>query len=588
MKLKIFAFAALTGLIPALGASAAIEGFETNTDPGNWQASSPAGQTQNATNPVSTDTPKFVAAHVTEGTLAGEFVTTWTIPGAAAGSNSFVSGGPLTYWSIRYNCNAPASLTGNSLSNTAILVADVFNNNPYPIQLSLVVDSASSTQLERGPLVSFPANSAGTYTWNLGTTPATGWVTGDGTITYPARLKTILLYTETEPTSNLNSFFIDNIRNSNAQTDVTAPAPPVPYSAKQGPNSGDVVLTWKANTEPDLAQYKIFAATDANFHAPTFNRLTFPATAIATAAAGATNITLTGQATGSNLYYKITAVDNATPQANESVSNVVLGVRLSPTGAAPADRVIIDADRNVPGSSSFTDEGYFHAIVYDGIALNGLSRTYDSGTAAAVDAGLLTLTPSATGAVIWSNLLDGSSTSSVALTTQSVTALTAFNTADGNLLISGAGLAEDLSTRGASTQAFLTNVLKSSLVNPNSGSTTATISGTGVLSGFTGNTNISVFINNQVAFQTSSNEVLQALSGSVGAAEYSNVPNTTGYAAVVNGNKVVHLGFGFESIGDSAGATNSQTVRQTLLNSAITYLLAGPTPAAASDWQLLE
>src|SRR5690606_30708114 len=153
--------------------------------------------------------------------------------------------------------------------------------------------------------------------WDLAVTPPVAWVTGNGSFDGApnARVKTMLLYTETAPTVESCSFFVDNIRNTNAQTDVTAPAVPVAYTAKQGPSAGQLVLTWKANTESDLASYNIHMATDAEFGNPTINRLTFPLTPVATVPAG-TNTATISVPTDQNVYVQVRAVDNATPVAN--------------------------------------------------------------------------------------------------------------------------------------------------------------------------------------------------------------------------------------------------------------------------------
>lgn len=555
-----------------------LEGFEVE-DALNWQATSPTPQTHNATNSGSTVTPTFSTSNVTEGTKSGEFIVNWTLPGTAAVSNPHISGGPLTFWSIRYNVNAPAGNANNTVTANSRIQADFYNNNPYPIQVALVLDSAASTQLERGPFVTLPANSATLYDWNVATVPAVGWVTGDGVITFPARLKTMVLYTDVEPTAGTSSVFVDNIRDITAQTDVTAPVPPSIYSATQGAAPGDILVRWKANTEPDLAGYRIYVAQQNEFHTPTFNRITFPSTPAATVAAGVTQVTLPGQPTNAIVYVKVTAFDNATPTANESDTGEALAVNLRPDGAAPADRVVMDLNRNTPGTSAFTTEGYFHGIAYNGEALHALGRNFDSIAARAIDEGIATLTPNPLGVVIWANMLDGTVAASVALSNPSIAALTSFVGAGGDLIMSGAGTAEDLSTRTPESQAFLANVLKASLINPNAAVGDVTLNTAPLASAGAFTTNLSVFAY-VVGFQTASNEVLDALPGAVLSGAYTGI--TPGGPAVLSGNSVVFFGFGLESAGVITDTAAARLVRQNIVFDAINYLKA----ADVADWNL--
>jgi len=558
-----------------------VEGFENSADPADWRATSPPGQTQNAANP-GIAMPFFSTSNVTEGSQSGEFRCTWTIPGVAAATNDFVPTDPLTFWSIRYNVNAPTALPNNTISTSnGVLVADLFNNNPYPISISLVCDTAASGQLERGPLVEIPANSAATYTWDLGATPPVGWVTGNGSFdgAANARLKTVLLYTTTAPTDINNSFFIDNIRNTNAQTDLVAPAVPMPYAAVQGAGTGKLTVSWKANTDPDLAGYKVYMTTDATFSSPTMNRLTFPGTTPFTAPAGATSLTI-DVPTDDNVFVQVRAFDNATPVANESEGGVALGARLRPDGSAVQDHVILDYDAFLPGTSNFSINGYLHGVCYNGIALEASGRYYDSATAWAIDANTATLQPSASGITIWSNLLDGQGANATALTDQSVAALTTFyNDPVSNLLISGAGLAEDLNTRGAVQQTFLSTQLKASLVNGNIN--VAVLSGTAPLDAMGPSviTNAHSF-ENVAAVATLANDELSPLGTAVATGQYEGSGSAN--AGIVHDNKVVLLGYAFESAA-SATVSESATVRANLMNDILEYLSPG---SSVSDWTL--
>ena len=113
----------------AFSAINVLEGFETE-DALNWQATSPANQTTNATNPASGVTPTFGTNHVTQGTKSGEFLATWALPGVtASGTNPHVSGGPLQFWSIRYNVSRfSAPKLGNPLESA--LFTELFDTVP--------------------------------------------------------------------------------------------------------------------------------------------------------------------------------------------------------------------------------------------------------------------------------------------------------------------------------------------------------------------------------------------------------------------------------------------------------------------------
>jgi hypothetical protein len=598
---RLFAFLTAAAVSASASVSPAatvvIEGFETE-DLADWRAtSSPSTQVLNSTNPTTANTPIFQSANgVTQGTKAGDFITTWTVSSPASGTNITNPADGATFWQIRYNINAPGNLPAIQ-SADGILEANFTNPNAYPISVALVVDDSSGAQLERGPLLTVPANGTLAYIWNFATTPPAGWAThsaNPSTFNDPTvRLKTMLVYTATQPTSDQFHLYVDNIRNTNAQGDTTPPAIVKVTSAVQGPAPGQMTVNWVPNTEPDLVAYKVYVGSDANFGAPTYNRLSLPsATLAATVPAPASSATVTVP-TDANVYVRVTAVDNATPVPNETpVNYAALGVRLRPNGAAVQDRIVLDLDRNAPGTTPYSDEGYNHAIVYNGRALADLGRYYDSAFSTAVDTGAVTLAPNPQGMVIWSNMLDGTSTSSVAMTTQSVAALTTFYNADGNLLISGAGLAEDLAYRGPSQQTFLANILKATLALPSAltGNVTplSLFSSAGALF-----VNGSVFTR-QVGFGTTSSDVVNPTGGALPIAQYTDVvPTSTGYAGVANANRVVYLAFGFESITDPA-ATNAETTqsapkRQAVMAAAVDYLLNNVTPStAAKDWTLFE
>jgi hypothetical protein len=561
----------------AYAADIVVEGFENSADPGGWQAVSPSPQTLNATNDA---VPVYVAAHVTEGAQAGQFTTTWTVPGADGGSNAYLPGGVGTYWAVRYNVAAPAAFP--TIPNISVLRVDVFNNTPDTIQFALCVrDSGGAGGLERSPFKPLAPNSSTSYEWNMSTEAPTSFVTGNGVLDGSSSvLRGMFVYTETQPTQTNFSIDVDNLRIIGAQSDLTAPAAPRILAAEQGSAPGKLRVRWAANTEPDLAQYRVYLGTDANFGVPIGNRLALPSTPAAIVTAPATQTEVDAPTTGP-VYVRVTARDNASPSPNESFPQIALGANLKADGSAPEDTVILDLDRWVPGDPSFEVDGYSHAIVYNSQAEATNGRYFQSYAAIGLTSGILTMpSPSANGVVIWANGIDGA-TASESLSSQNVTNLTNFANGNGNLLISGIGLGRDLSTNGdAADQAFYANILKATLAVPGTSvnaivSSTAPFDAVGTLE-----TGADVF--NLAGFATTSNEAMTAQAGASAAMDYN--PAAAGQACVYYGNKVVFLGFGFESVRDNANPTfaGAAAKRATLMNAAVQYLLGAPV----ADWQL--
>lgn len=580
---KMFMGVAAASLLAAniYSADTLIEGFENTADPGGWRSVSPAPQTMNAT----LDTvPIYVTEHVTQGIYAGQFTTTWTIPGGAGASNPYYTTGTLTFWAVRYNVAIPTAFT--SIPNTSKLRVDVFNNSADTIMFSLCVrDQGGAGGLERGPFKPLAGNTTTTYEWNMVTEPCTSFVTGNGVLEGTSSvLRGCFIYTETEPTQAAFSMDVDNLRIVDAQTDLTAPAPPVLLSTMQGPNPGEMVVKWAPNTESDLAQYRIYMATDANFGVPIGNRFGWPGTPTAIVLPPATQTTLTDVPTTGPVYIRLTARDNATPSPNESFANPALGTNLKPDGLTPDDLVVLDLKRFEPGPPEFELNGYAHMIVYDSQALNANNRTFQSCMGTAVSSGVVTLAPSFTGVTIWSCALDGVAVTTPTLTDENVTNLTNFVNNNGNLLISGIYLGRDLQTNGTpSRQAFYTDVLKANLATDSVATNQIDSFNPPFAASGTFNTGDNAF--DFAAWATTSNEGITTQTGALPIMDYNPVPVTGGQACVYWGYRVVYFGFGFESVRDNANATfaGAAAKRATIMNEAETYLLDS---SEVSDWQL--
>jgi len=86
---------------------------------------------------------------------------------------------------------------------------------------------------------------------------------------------------------------------------INAPATPTNLTTSTG--NTQVTLTWTANSESDLASYRVYGGTSSN-----------PTTLLSTITAGTETYTHTGLTNGTTYYYRITAVDNAVNESGYS------------------------------------------------------------------------------------------------------------------------------------------------------------------------------------------------------------------------------------------------------------------------------
>ncbi|HMX61432.1 MAG TPA: hypothetical protein PKD58_00020 [Candidatus Sumerlaeota bacterium] len=594
--MKCLAAVALLGTA-AMAPAAVVEGFEVNTPPvpfGWIDAGSPVPQTFNKAATAAwtrETTAASPAGNVTEGTQCGRLNVSWTLPGAAGTNPSYLPGTDATYWSLRIN--APTGPSQSSIPHTATLTADIFNHSTDTYQFAFTL--IDSEGLKNLPFLSIPPG-ATTVSWDLSllTTAGAGVENFTGStkalVGSSSFIRGLFVFTDSAatPTGPL-ILDVDNVQLLTSQTDFTPPAPPTVLSLEQGTNPGDLIVKWAANSEPDLASYNIYLATNADFSTPILNRLSFPALPVANVAAPATQTTLTGVDTTQPVYIRMTAIDNATPSANESLGSAAYGAFLEASGATPKDLVVLDYDRYAPSESLFTQNGYAHGTVYYSQALQTKGRTFVTINADAVENGSVTLAPGADHIVYWANALDGDLVIGQSLAATAQTALTTYVNAGGNLFISGNNLGKDLVTNAAGPT-FFANILSASLVSDNAAQNALD------------NNNLTLFPNvaatfatgadvfNVAGYPTSDNEVLSPLSTAVGALAYSG--NTTGSAGILNNGTTVYLGFGFESIRDvttnpTSNFAAARAVRDALLGDAVDYLLAAP-PSDASSWSMYQ
>jgi hypothetical protein len=559
-----------------------LESFENTGDPADWRCSSPEPQEWNVDVHQGPAAPIFATTHVTDGARSGNFTFTWTKPGLENTTHYY--GTVHLYWADRISVNAPANLgeSGLVLVNS-VLKADVYNDSNDAVGMAFSVHDGLG--YERNAWTPLTPKGTTTVTWDLGTEPCYGWLNGDGSFGSATNVtfRGLYIYTESEPGDATFSIFVDNIR-MEAQTDTDPPDAPVILSTTQGSAPGKLLITWAPNSEPDMLQYKIYQGDNHDFGATLTNRLAL-GTVKATVAHPTTSFEIDVPTTGP-VYIHMKAVDNATPIHNESYNSIAFGASLRPDGAQPDDLVVLDLDRNPPGSSQYIDEGYYHDIVYYAQGLEDLGRYFESASAAGVADGTMPLIPNSSGIVAWANLKDGEAVTGQSISDTNVGKLTTFVNDGGNLMISGTALGEDLQTNGSTAgQAFYSGILKASLASDNVAVNEITGGGAPFPSVGTFQTGDNIY--SYGAGATLDNEALMPTGGSSVSMSYTGVGS--GYASVYYGYKVVYFGFAWETVRDNANATfaKAREKRAAILDATIDYLL---TTIASADakWALYE
>ncbi|MDP6821629.1 MAG: fibronectin type III domain-containing protein, partial [Candidatus Marinimicrobia bacterium] len=117
-----------------------------------------------------------------------------------------------------------------------------------------------------------------------------------------------------------------------SELDITPPDLPTGLTAT--PGDTQISLTWTANTESDLASYKVYGGTSAG-----------PTTLLSTVSAGTETYIHTGLTYGTTYYYRISAVDDS---GNES--DKTSDVSASPIYSGPTFHVSTDGSDDNDGS----------------------------------------------------------------------------------------------------------------------------------------------------------------------------------------------------------------------------------------------
>ncbi|RZK80568.1 MAG: hypothetical protein EOO92_07450, partial [Pedobacter sp.] len=284
-------------------------------------------------------------------------------------------------------------------ANNTTITANVTINEPTVLEITNItkVDNQQNDVTNGTATAAVVGGTAPyTYVWSSnGSTTATAINLGEGTYT--------LTVTDANNCSVSKTVVID-----------APPAAPNNLLAQAG--NAKNVLTWQANTETDLASYKVYGGTTAN-----------PNTLLQVITAPITTYTHENLTNGTNYYYRITAVDkagyesthssqaNATPQGSQSI-----------TFAASQAKTYGDADFNAGATAS---SGLAVSYTTD----NPLVATVVAGKIHIVGAGTVNITASQAGNGTWLAATSQSQELTVNKRSLTVTAIGNNKVYDGNL-----------------------------------------------------------------------------------------------------------------------------------------------------------
>ncbi len=547
-----------------------IEDFEDTRNFADWvlHENNPPNHTLNAV--ASGNVPDYVTSGT--GNLAGRFNVAWELasPVPATYNPYDMDGGPQVYYAARFNINAPSALPENSIPTAGgVLRADLVNDSDYPVHVAFVVHSTASSQLERGPLVPVAAGQSLTYTWDFDQTAPVGFDTGNGEFSGThQRVKSLVVYTETPPSSDMLQLRVDNIRHGRDNEVPARPTAPQPVSLTQT-GTDKARITWQHPAVANVTDYHVFVATDVDFSSGTVNRLTFPATPAKVVAGTENYAEIQDLPVGENIYIAVTALNGM----EASLRSPAFAIRLSENGF-PLDRIVLDHNEYQPGHVLYTSHSYGHAVVYTAQALGGLNRSYETVSASAVALGQVALPAEEESVVVWSNLMDGES-GVAAISPAALARIQLHLTSGGNVIVSGTYVASSLAET-------LEADLYASLEFANIGLSSVQPSGAlSMVPSFATATNV---FNDTAAYATNQNDAIAPVDGGVVLASFTSLPRSTGLNAGVGyRNRMVFLSFAFESVASGMGHEQSASVRQALMEGMINYL---QTPTEAVDWQL--
>lgn len=567
-----------------------IDGFDTIPGAGGWRTTMNGTTSGQNLNVADGGTLLASAAHVTEGTGCGMITLNWAKPATTpTGAGSWPGTGPV--WGCRWFNSSGAALPLIPLADTVKI--DVYNETGDAIQFALLLrdQGGSSGDLVRGPYMTL-APGANTYSFVPETEGVVWIVTGNGAVDGSCSVNAMLFTADNEPANGANVFYVDNLRREGAQVDTTAPAQAVLKAvALKAGTSDQVNVSWFANTESDLAGYRLYRAKNINLA----NGLvpisweTAPVQDETTLTAGVTETTVSIDAGATVTLFRVSAVDNATPAENEGAPSVALAVKLTGTTAAPQVLCVMDLKRYSATDLLYGGNGYKYDrfIMYQAAALNTLNEPFFSATGAGIGAGAVTLDPYAFKLVTWSTGVDGATGAPVvsAIDTTAISPLTVFLLHGGHLYLSGTYAALNLATTPEG-QSLLGSMGVGSVGSTGGSSINAPVAGS-IFEGITA-TLLTDEQWNFAAYQSTSNNVLSA-AGATGQLTYATP--TDGIAAVsrVSPGKSVLTGFAFESVRQEPAAA-SANARTELLQKILAFMGAAPEPITSSQsiWNIYE
>lgn len=569
-----------------------VESFEDNTDPASWTESSASPQTVNAIN--NWDAPSsYRRDFATNGVQSGRFEFDWVLPGSPiSGSNPYYpeGGGPTTYWSMRLNVAQPGGLAIPSLPIQRALVADLYNSTSDTVQVAFCVMDQDG-ELERGAFQSLPPRAMTTVSCGLYGGPMIPFISGDGILDGGHVIfKGFLIYSETAPTQTRFSMDVDNIRLYGIAPTCCGPRPPQLRFVGQGSAPGKLRVDWDPPTigdgmYPGGLTYRFYLAGSREISNRIPERLEFPSEPVVSLCAHETSVEIDAPTTGP-IYVRGVALGEEYDNLVISHPGSAMGASLRPDGLPPEDLVVLDQYRyNTPDMEEQSVYGYVNLGVYPAQALDAAGRHFQSCSASAIADDTIPLTPDFQGAVLWSIFRDEEIRPEQTLADANIERLQTFLVGGGNLFLSGSGIGNGLGDLGSPlAQSFLRNSLRVD-------STTAGTSNWNVAAGSgpfasVGPLRTGPRLHAYAAGATSSNEVFQPMPGSLTPLSYDN----GGHAAVLSGNSVVFLGFPLEAVRDANSETASYesaaAARAALVQAALDYLLAPPTPPESSGWMI--
>ena len=201
--------------------------------------------------------------------------------------------------------NVPVLSVTSSSNNATYKIGDVI---PINISFGAAVTVSGTPQLtlETGSsdaVVNYTSGSGGT-TLTFNYTVASGHASTDldyvGTSSLALNSGTINDANGNAATLTLASPGASGSLGANKALVIDGVLPATPTGLVATPGNAQNVLTWTANSESDLASYKVYGGTSSN-----------PTTLLSTVSAGTQTYTHSSLTNGTLYYYRITALDNA-------------------------------------------------------------------------------------------------------------------------------------------------------------------------------------------------------------------------------------------------------------------------------------